>query len=88
MRGVRRLWKCLPIGLVVLGIVASSQTAGCGVFPWYFANAITDPNGNPVTLEQISEIARDPDLSDDEKRQALRDLGIEDEDLIDILLST
>ena len=88
MRGIRRLWKCLPIGLVLMGIVASSQTAGCGVLPWYFANAITDPNGNPVTLSQIFEIASDPDLSADEKRQALRDLGIDDEDVIDLLLST
>ncbi len=62
-------------------------SAGCGgndvtTFP----NQLLDPLGNPILLDDVEAIVNDDSLSDDEKRDKLRDLGIEDEDLIEALL--
>jgi len=43
--------------------------------------------GETIVAEDVNAIVADPNLSDDEKRAALRDLGIEDEKLIDALLT-
>lgn len=70
------------IGLMLLG--------GCGVFTARkpdFENAETGDDGQIYVLDDLEEIANDPDLTEDEKREAFRDLGIEDEDLIDALLT-
>ncbi len=48
-------------------------------------NVIVGANG-PIRLEAITRILDDPDLTEDEKRQDLRDLGITDEELIDVLI--
>ena len=50
-------------------------------------NAVVNAGGQRITLDQITDIVNDNALGDDDKRQALRDLGIEDEDVIDILLT-
>jgi len=47
---------------------------------------LRDLDGQPIEITEVAEITSDPDLSEDEKRQALRDMGIEDELLIDLLL--
>jgi len=39
-----------------------------------------------VTLEQVIEIATDPDLTEAEKTQALEDLGIDDPQIIEVIL--
>lgn len=51
-----------------------------------FPNALRDAEGNAIVFDDIRDIANDLDLSDSEKREALRELGIEDEKLIDVLL--
>jgi hypothetical protein len=74
---------------IVFGL-ALLLAAGCGVFTTRkpdFPNAETGENGEVYVLEDLRDIANDPDLTDDEKRQAFRDLGIEDEDVIDGLLT-
>jgi hypothetical protein len=43
-------------------------------------------DGSPITVEQLDAIATDPDLTNEEIRRQFRDLGIEDEDLIDAWL--
>jgi hypothetical protein len=63
--------------------------ASCGAPPAIdYPNVIRTPEGRPIVLENISAIVDDPDLSDDEKREALRELGIEDEELIDAFLTS
>jgi len=70
---------------------------GLSVFAWLccgcgnavqidFPNRLIGADGQLVVLEDIEEIAQDPDLTDDQRRQRLRDLGIEDEELIEALL--
>lgn len=61
--------------------------AGCGTpIATDFPTAIRDADGNVITAEQVREIVDDPDLSEDRQRDALRELGIADEQLITALL--
>ena len=61
---------------------------GCGsaIVP-DFPHQIIGTDGSPITLIEVEVIVNDPDLNDDEKRDALRELGVEDEKLIDALLT-
>ncbi len=43
-------------------------------------------DGQPIEMTQVTDITTNTELSDDEKREALRELGIEDELLIDLLI--
>lgn len=58
--------------------------AGCqtGVIP----NALSDGNGTTIRLRSVDAIVNDTTLSEAEKREGLRGLGITDERLIDALL--
>ena len=51
-----------------------------------FSNRLIGADGQPLVLEDLETIARDPDWDDEEKRDLFRELGIEDEELIDALL--
>ena len=67
--------------------LATFAFCGCGVPARIdFPNALTGPNGEAILFDDVSNILSDPDLSDDEKRDALRVLGLEDEKLIDALV--
>lgn len=57
--------------------------AGCQ--PTY-PDLIVGADGTPIRLEAINRILDDPDLDDAQRRQALRDLGIADEEFIEILI--
>ena len=61
--------------------------AGCGSGGVEYANRLIGADGQLFSVEDLEAIANDADLTDDEKRQAFRDLGIEDEKLIDALLT-
>ena len=74
-------------GLVGL-IFSTAAPLGCGsVAVTTFPNQIVAADGQPLALETIEEIVRDDDLEDEQKRSALRDLGLKDERLIDALLT-
>ncbi len=61
---------------------------GCGVVPASdFSNRLVGADGQLFVVEDLEEIANDPDLTDEEKRERFRELGIEDEELIDALLT-
>lgn len=47
---------------------------------------LKDADGQPIEMTEITDITTDTELTDDEKREALRNLGIEDELLIDLLI--
>jgi hypothetical protein len=75
---------------IVLLAALLFATSGCGVLTFRrldFPNAETGEDGQIYVLDDLREIANDPDLSENEKRQAFHDLGIEDEDLIEGLLT-
>ncbi|UCE59339.1 MAG: hypothetical protein JSU63_18085 [Phycisphaerales bacterium] len=74
---------------VILIALALATSAGCGInvttdYPDRLV--LTDDAGQLVTLDDLIEIANDSYLDEDEKREAFRELGIEDEELIDALL--
>lgn len=64
---------------VLLGSCGTSVTGD-------FANLLIGADGQPLILDDLVQIANDASLSVAEKRQAFRELGIEDEKLIDALL--
>lgn len=61
--------------------------AGCGVgLQPEYPNRITDAEGQTIVLDDIEAIVNHATLTEAEKRDRLRDLGLEDEELIDALL--
>lgn len=59
----------------------------CGfTVPTTYPNSVIGADGQLIVFDDISKIVNDLDLSDDQKRQALRDLGLQDEKLITALL--
>ena len=65
--------------LMVVGVTGT----GCGL---PYNDVLIDSNGEQIRSPQIQSIFDNPDLTEDEQRQALRDLGITDESLIDLLV--
>lgn len=62
--------------------------AGCGsLAPNSFPHQLIGADGQPIVLDEVETIVNDTNLSDDEKHEQLRELGIEDEELIDALLT-
>jgi CO/xanthine dehydrogenase FAD-binding subunit len=74
----------LSAGSLVLSLAAVLTTA-IGCQPAY-RNALIGADGTPIRLEAVQAILGNGQLTEDEKRQALRDIGITDEALIDVLL--
>ncbi len=61
--------------------------SGCGVVAsTAYPNALIGADGEQIFLDEIEDIVNNTYLMDDDKREQLRNLGIEDEALIDILL--
>lgn len=63
---------------------------GCGFIEGpALSNQLFGADGRVITVADIEEIVSDPELAgnDEETRQRLRDLGIQDEKLIDALLT-
>ena len=78
----------LFIGIGVLTIAAPLLLAGCAVNASIeYANCLTNDDGECILLDDVERILAD-DSTDDSKRQSLRALGIEDEELIDALIDS
>ena len=73
--------------MLVPALLAAALAGGCG-WPQRtdFPNALTGPDGQPIVFDDVRDVLTNDDLSDEEKREALRELGIEDERLIDALI--
>ena len=71
------------VGVVLLAGLAGCESGATTTFP----NQLVAADGPPIVLDDVEAIVNDTDLSDDEKREQLRELGIEDEELIDALLT-
>ncbi len=76
--------------MAMLALVGGSLTSGCGVMSTHrtvFPFAAIGNEGQGILLDDVRNIIDNDEMSDDEKRQALRDeLGIRDEKLIEALL--
>jgi hypothetical protein len=62
---------------------------GCGALTaerTVFPDSVVGADGSTITRSEVEAILGDDGLSDDEKADALRDLGIEDEELLAILV--
>jgi len=74
------------IASTILGLLLVSGW-GCGIaVSPNFPNQLVGADGAPLVLDDLEAIVGDPDLNDEEKREALRALGLEDEKLIEALL--
>lgn len=74
--------------MVVLTLLAAA--GGCGVLSTartLFPEHVTDAAGSPLYLEDLRAIIDDADLLDDEKADALRELGLENEEIIDAIIA-
>lgn len=59
---------------------------GCGNTPATYPTQILKPDGAPLYVEELQAVIEDDTLTDEEKAQQIRDLGIEDEELIRAIL--
>ena len=72
---------------MVFAMLLSIAAGGCGTLSeTEFANRLVGAEGQLILLDELQEIADDSELSDDEKRELFRELGIQDEKLIEALL--
>jgi len=69
-----------PLRMFFVGVLMAMALGGCPQ-PSY---EVLLPG---VSLEQIKAIAQDDTMTDEEKIQALKDLGIEDDLLIEVILT-
>ena len=70
--------------------VAVAFATGCGMNPSQvtnFQDAIINTEGEIILLDSLREIANDDSLTDEEKRDEFRALGIQDPGLIEALLT-
>jgi hypothetical protein len=87
--GRRRAWFARVVFIVVFAALLAS--AGCGTLTYerrVFPDEIVTADGGGVSLDDVAEIVNDPALDEEGKREALRELGIEDEDVIDALIAS
>ena len=72
-----------------LAIILSSALLGaCGTIPTNdFPNRLIGADGQEFFLEDLEDIANNSSMTEAQRRDAFRDLGIEDEELIDALLN-
>jgi hypothetical protein len=85
--GRRRAWLARVLFILIFALLFAST--GCEVLTYHrtdFPAELTGAEGQDIIMDQITPILNDANLDNDAKRQALRDLGIEDEDLLDVLL--
>lgn len=73
-------------GCSVLVSLILTLAGGCGAQVTTFQARIRAADGSPIYVEDILAITEDTNLTTEEQRQALRDLGLEDEELITALL--
>ena len=69
-------------------MAAVLAVSGCGVGARTdFPAALRDSNDNVILFDDVLDVLNNNDLSDEEKRDGLRALGIEDEKLIEALIA-
>jgi len=82
----RYLHAALPLGLAA----AVLALAGCGAVTTTrteFPSNLRNADGTPIHVEDVRGIVDDENLTNSEKRDALVALGLEDDVLVDALLT-
>lgn len=79
MRGVLAAWACATASLGLFGCGFTTQGS-----PYRELGA----SGQNIVLDDVRAILSNADLTTDQKRTELRNLGLTDEDLLDALLSS
>lgn len=82
------IYRLVVVGLLLFAIAL--PVGGCGVINierTVFPAQITDADGNPIFIEDIQAITQNPDLSAEGMTTALRDLGIENDLLIQAIIA-
>lgn len=73
--------------LATIVLAGAACLGGCGASPQTdYPNALRGPDGDVILFDDVSAVLTDDELTEDQKRQALRDLGLEDERLIEALI--
>ena len=100
-RDAAGLWPRLRRGLASIrrtcasaalaALLSAVGLCGCRALPIFqpnteFPNALIAPDGSEIHLATLTQIVNDPDLDDEQKRDLLEELGIEDESIQDYLL--
>ena len=86
LRSIKGLWGGRSYAGAAVALISGIMTlwiAGCGVPT---ENVLVDCEGNSIRITALDQIYNNEDMTDEEKRQALRDMCITDEALIDLLL--
>lgn len=74
--------------MIIAATLVLLANAECGtVVTTGYPDRLLGADGQIIVLEDVGEIVDNANLDDDEKREELRDLGIEDEKLIEALLT-
>ncbi len=63
--------------------------AGCGLFATQrteFPDQLKNADGEPIFVEDVQDIVQDPNLTDDARRNALNNLGIDNEEFVDAIV--
>jgi len=79
----RKAWPSLVAWKALVGVALLVLAAG-GCPPT--ENVVSNAQGQSIRLTAIDRIVQNNDLSEEQKRQGLRDLGITDDELIELLL--
>ena len=74
--------------LLPAGVWLCAAMIGCGNTSRIYPTQILRPDGSPIYVEDLQAIIDDDTLTDPQRAQRLRDLGIEDEELIRAILGT
>ena len=70
-------------------ILCIAVAAGCGGLDLTdYSRRLVGADGQTIVLEDVERIVEDSSLTEDERRSQLRELGIEDEKLIEALLGS
>lgn len=78
----------LELGAVTLAVLAVI-VSGCGLLTierTLFPTQVFDAAGNPLHIQDLQEITQNVDLDRDQMIQALRELGLENEELIQAIV--
>jgi len=84
--GVNTVQKAARYSIRWLAPSLIALVSSCGLYNSDFPNRLIGAEGQVFFLEDLEAIANNVNLTDDQKREEFRELGIEDERLINLLL--
>lgn len=78
----------MKLRITIFAALAGVVLGGCGMGNFAeFANRLIGTDGQPIFLDDVRAITSDFSLSEEQQRVRLRDLGLQDEKLIDALVA-